>query len=65
MVIYMNHPVHGTKVATGELEAKDDEKNGWIRYEVSKTITKQDDPDAVVITGLREENRQKLSIKGK
>ena len=31
-VIYMSHPVHGAKVATMELEALDDEKNGWTRY---------------------------------
>lgn len=32
MVIYMKHPVHGTKVAVAELEAASDEKNGWVRY---------------------------------
>jgi hypothetical protein len=32
MNIYLSHPVHGTKVATMELEAEMDEKNGWIRY---------------------------------
>jgi hypothetical protein len=26
------HPVHGRKVATMELEAEYDEKNGWSRY---------------------------------
>ena len=26
------HPVHGAKVATMELEAEADEKNGWTRY---------------------------------
>lgn len=31
-VIYMTHPVHGAKVATMELEAVADEKNGWSRY---------------------------------
>jgi len=28
----MTHPVHGAKVATMDLEAEEDEKNGWIRY---------------------------------
>ena len=32
MVIYLKHPVHGTKVAIAELEAEQDEKNGWVRY---------------------------------
>lgn len=31
-VIYMQHPVHGAKVATLELEAQYDEQNGWERY---------------------------------
>ena len=32
MNIYLKHPVHGTKVATLELEAVFDETNGWTRY---------------------------------
>jgi hypothetical protein len=31
-MIYMRHPVHGTKVATMEAEANYDETNGWSRY---------------------------------
>jgi hypothetical protein len=31
-VIYLIHPLHGAKVATMELEAVADEKNGWSRY---------------------------------
>jgi hypothetical protein len=33
MVIYLQHPVHGKKVATLELEAVYDEANGWERYD--------------------------------
>lgn len=32
--IYLQHPVHGTKVATLELEALYDEGRGWTRYTV-------------------------------
>ena len=32
MVIYLRHPVHGTKVASSENEAVFDEQNGWVRY---------------------------------
>jgi len=32
MNIYLSHPNHGCKVATMELEAEYDEKNGWTRY---------------------------------
>jgi hypothetical protein len=31
-VIYMQHPVHGSKVACAEAEAVYDEQNGWVRY---------------------------------
>jgi len=31
-VIYMRHPIHGNKVATMDLEAEEDERNGWERY---------------------------------
>ena len=33
-VIYLRHPVHGTKVACAESEADYDEKNGWVRYDL-------------------------------
>ncbi len=33
-VIYLRHPVHGTKVAFMEAEAVYDEKNGWVRFDV-------------------------------
>jgi len=32
MPIYLQHPVHGTKIATMDLEAEFDEQNGWLRY---------------------------------
>lgn len=30
--IYLKHPVHGTKVATMQLEVDADLKNGWSQY---------------------------------
>ena len=39
MVIYMRHPVHGSKVATMEAEAEADERNGWERYDVGALLT--------------------------
>ena len=30
--IYLRHPIHGTKVATMDIEAEEDEKNGWVVY---------------------------------
>jgi hypothetical protein len=37
-VIYMSHEVHGAKIATMELEALADEKNGWVRYNLDTPI---------------------------
>jgi predicted dienelactone hydrolase len=31
-IIYLRHPVHGTKVANMELEAEADAQNGWVVY---------------------------------
>jgi len=30
--IYLQHQVHGSKVAISEMEAESDEANGWVRY---------------------------------
>lgn len=32
MNVVLVHPVHGAKIATAEVEIKNDEKNGWVRY---------------------------------
>jgi hypothetical protein len=33
-IIYLKHPIHGTKVATMDAEAEHDEAQGWERYEL-------------------------------
>ena len=35
-VIYLRHPRHGSKVAVSELEAKQDEGNGWERFDPTR-----------------------------
>lgn len=32
MIIYLKHPLHGTKIASMKMEAEYDETNGWVRY---------------------------------
>jgi hypothetical protein len=32
MNIYLQHPIHGRKIASMEAEAEHDEKYGWVRY---------------------------------
>lgn len=34
-VIYLKHPKHGQKVASSEVEAADDRKNGWLDFNPS------------------------------
>jgi hypothetical protein len=52
-VIYLKHPVHGTKIASMDLEAKADEQKGWVRY----------NPDEVVasVNTLEVKRRRKTS----
>jgi hypothetical protein len=33
-IIYLKHPIHGTKVATIDAEVEHDEAQGWTRYEL-------------------------------
>ena len=46
-VIYLNHPTHGAKVATMELEAVADEKNGWTRYTLDTPAVEEAAPQEV------------------
>jgi hypothetical protein len=60
MVIYLQHPVHGRKVATMDLEADADEKNGWVRYT-------EDTPDfelAAPVNVLEVKRRRKVEPQG-
>jgi hypothetical protein len=44
MHIYLQHPLHGQKVATSDMEAEYDETNGWVRYNPD---TPSAEPEAV------------------
>jgi len=60
MEIYLAHPVHGRKVATMELEAEYDEKNGWTRYT-------QDTPqatEAAPVNALEVKRRRRTEPEG-
>ena len=58
-MIYLRHPVHGTKVATMELEAQADEQNGWKRFDHN-----QPTPDAVEepVNALEPRRRRKVPV---
>ena len=57
MIIYLEHPVHGAKVATMDLEAEADEKNGWTRYNPD-TLS---EPEAAPVNVLEVKRRRKTA----
>jgi hypothetical protein len=59
MVIYLKHPIHGAKVATMDLEAEADEKNGWVRY----TLDTPTEP-AAPVNVLEVKRRRKVELEG-
>ena len=60
MVIYLKHSIHGAKVATMELEAEADEKNGWVRY----TLDTPDFELAAPVNVLEVKRRRKVELEG-
>jgi hypothetical protein len=49
MIMYLEHPVHGAKVATMDLEAEMDEKNGWTRYNPDTPSDSEDAANSLVV----------------
>jgi hypothetical protein len=60
MVIYLVHPVHGAKVATMDIEAEADEKNGWTRYNPDTSS----EPEAAPVNVLEVKRRRKVTTEG-
>jgi hypothetical protein len=56
MIIDLSHPVHGAKVATMDLEADADEKNGWTRYNPDTPS----EPEAAPVNVLEVKRRRKV-----
>jgi hypothetical protein len=46
MQIYLEHDIHGRKIAAMEAEAEHDEKHGWTRYNPDDT------PDVPVLNTM-------------
>jgi hypothetical protein len=57
MNIYLKHPIHGAKVATMELEAVADERNGWTRYNPDTPS----EPEAAPVNVLEVKRRRKVT----
>jgi len=62
MVIYLKHPVHGTKVACMEAEAAADERNGWSRFDPRQLELQLPEPALVenALAGGRPRRRTEL-----
>jgi len=61
--IYLRHTLHGTKIATMDLEADADEQNGWERFDPNNPVADDDDdilPEpAVTVNVLAEAPRRR------
>jgi hypothetical protein len=55
--IYLEHPIHGAKVATMDIEAEVDEQNGWIRYNPDTPS----EPEAAPVNVLEVKRRRKVT----
>jgi hypothetical protein len=61
-VIYMQHEIHGSKVAIVEQEAEADEQNGWVRYNPDAPSSDLSDPVSVVpVNDLDAKRRRRRS----
>ena len=65
-LIYLEHPQHGQKIATLELEAENDEQNGWTRYTIdtpteSVEVVEEQvlEPTVEVVNTLKPKTRRK------
>ena len=60
-VIHLQHPVHGTKVASLDIEADYDEQHGWERYNPDTPSTVEEvAPDAPVARRGRRKKAEEL-----
>jgi len=63
-IIYLKHPIHGTKVATMEAEAEYDESNGWQRYELDtqpEPVAEVEEVIAAPVNTLEKRTRRKTT----
>jgi len=58
MNVTLVHPIHGAKVATMELEAEMDERNGWTRYNPDTTSEPE---EAAPVNVLEVKRRRKIT----
>jgi hypothetical protein len=62
-LIYLDHPIHGRKIATMELEAVFDETNGWTRYN-PETPSDSEEAAPVNTLGIKRKYTRKVETEG-
>ena len=58
-IIYLEHPVHGTKVASLDMEAEADEQNGWTRYNPDTPSTVEEVASEADVVPIARRGRRK------
>ena len=58
-IIYLEHPVHGTKVASLDMEAEADEQNGWKRYNPDTPSTVEEVASEADVAPIARRGRRK------
>lgn len=58
-IIYLEHPVHGTKIASLDMEAEADEQNGWTRYNPDTPSTVEEVASEVNVAPIERRGRRK------
>jgi len=49
MITYLQHPVHGVKVATSDMEVDNDARNGWKKFDPTAPKAPAPTPAAVEV----------------
>jgi hypothetical protein len=44
-MIYLSHPLHGTKVAYTDVEVNEDRKHGWVPFDETRAVHSQEVPE--------------------
>jgi hypothetical protein len=59
-LIYLRHAIHGAKIATMEMEAEYDERNGWERYTPGVEDDSDDEPPPPPVNALGRRRRKEV-----
>ena len=62
--IFLQHPVHGAKIATSDLEAQHDMENGWYESDSEMSADEATEPqDVAVLNALEQPKRRARRVR--